>query len=244
MHGPSTLLLLIVGLDTDIISVCSICSVSPQIGLEKSLGALITLGATFLYACVYVLSDKVLSTFEPKPIPEKVCSMVGGYASLLTLVYLCVHTFPNWQTEVVDLVKAHDGNWLGILFVYPLLTISSMLHALNYYVLLSRINNIAVGILQSLRAVLVFVMSHYMYCGISSTQCFNQWKFLSAIIVIGCVTLFSFNSAPSTPPSQGSSTAEMGEMGEPVALHQARHSRSASPTNASSIPMTLVAPPS
>ncbi|KAF9212650.1 hypothetical protein BGZ59_006480 [Podila verticillata] len=215
-----------------------------QSWLEKSFGALITLGATFLYACVYVLSDKVLSTFEPKPIPEKVCSMVGGYASLLTLVYLCVYTFPNWQTEVVDLVKTHDGNWLGILFVYPLLTISSMLHSLNYYVLLSRINNIAVGILQSLRAVLVFVMSHYMYCGISSTQCFNQWKFLSAIIVIGCVTLFSFNSAPSTPPSQGSSTAEMGEMVEPLALHQARHSRSASPSNASSIPMTLVTSPS
>ncbi|KAG0039026.1 hypothetical protein BGZ82_010032 [Podila clonocystis] len=215
-----------------------------QSWLEKSFGALITLGATFLYACVYVLSDKVLSTFEPKPIPEKVCSMVGGYASLLTLVYLCVHTFPNWQTEVVDLVQSHDGSWLGILFVYPLLTISSMLHSLNYYVLLSRINNIAVGILQSLRAVLVFVMSHYMYCGISPTQCFNQWKFISAIIVIGCVTLFSFNSAPSTPAAEHATTAEMGEMVEPVALHQARHSRSASPSASSSIPMTSISSPS
>ncbi|KAG0020766.1 hypothetical protein BGZ81_009200 [Podila clonocystis] len=215
-----------------------------QSWLEKSFGALITLGATFLYACVYVLSDKVLSTFEPKPIPEKVCSMVGGYASLLTLVFLCVHTFPNWQTEVVDLVQSHNGSWLGILFVYPLLTISSMLHSLNYYVLLSRINNIAVGILQSLRAVLVFVMSHYMYCGISSTQCFNQWKFISAIIVIGCVTLFSFNSAPSTPAAEHATTAEMGEMADPVALHQARHTRSASPSASSSIPMTSISSPS
>ncbi|KAG0359257.1 hypothetical protein BG005_001101 [Podila minutissima] len=229
-------------------AVGTVQNVSPdgavQSWLEKSFGALITLGATFLYACVYVLSDKVLSTFEPKPIPEKVCSMVGGYASLLTLVYLCVYTFPNWQTEVVDLVQTHDGNWLGILFVYPLLTVSSMLHSLNYYVLLSRINNIAVGILQSLRAVLVFVMSHYMYCGISSTQCFNQWKFISAIIVIGCVTLFSFNSAPSTPAAEPSTTAEMGEMVEPVALHQARHSRSASPSASSSIPMTPISSPS
>ncbi|KAF9396276.1 hypothetical protein BGX21_009605 [Mortierella sp. AD011] len=165
-----------------------------QSWLEKSFGALVTLGATFLYACVYVLSDKVLSTFDPKPIPEKVCSMVGGYASLLTLVYLCVHTFPNWQTEVVDVVEARHGSKIGIFMVYPLVTISSMLHSLNYYVLLSRINNIAVGIMQSLRAVLVFVMSHYLFCGISSTQCFNEWKFVSAIVVIGCVTLFSFNS--------------------------------------------------
>ncbi|KAF9938730.1 hypothetical protein BGZ67_010494 [Mortierella alpina] len=167
-----------------------------QTWLEKSFGALVTLGATFLYACVYVLSDKVLATFKPKPIPEKVCSMVGAYASFLTFIYLCVHTFPNWQTEVLDVVAAHQGSWVTIIIVYPLLTLSSLLHSLNYYVLLSRINNIAVGILQSLRAVLVFVMSHYLFCGVSATQCFNQWKFVSAIVVIGCVTLFSFNSTP------------------------------------------------
>ncbi|KAF9570879.1 hypothetical protein EC968_001318 [Mortierella alpina] len=177
-----------------------------QTWLEKSFGALVTLGATFLYACVYVLSDKVLSTFKPKPIPEKVCSMVGTYASLLTFIYLCVHTFPNWQTEVLDVVAAHQGSWTTIIIVYPLLTISSLLHSLNYYVLLSRINNIAVGILQSLRAVLVFVMSHYLFCGVSATQCFNQWKFVSAIVVIGCVTLFSFNSTPTAPAAAAVAT--------------------------------------
>ncbi|KAF9349532.1 hypothetical protein BGX26_012182 [Mortierella sp. AD094] len=185
-----------------------------QSWLEKSFGALITLGATFLYACVYVLSDKVLSTFQPKPIPEKVCSMVGGYASLLTLIYLCIHTFPNWQTEVVDVVEARQGSKIGIFVVYPLVTISSMLHSLNYYVLLSRINNIAVGIMQSLRAVLVFVMSHYLFCGISSTQCFNEWKFVSAIVVIGCVTLFSFNSpaksAASVESTSGAGSKSLG----------------------------------
>ncbi|KAG0360081.1 hypothetical protein BC939DRAFT_500679 [Gamsiella multidivaricata] len=181
-----------------------------QSWLEKSFGALVTLGATFLYACVYVLSDKVLSTFRPKPIPEKVCSMVGGYASLLTFVYLCIHTIPNWQTEVIEVVQEHQGSWLGIALVYPLVTISSMLHSLNYYVLLSRINNIAVGIMQSLRAVLVFVMSHYLFCGVSSAQCFNEWKFISAIVVIGCVTLFSFNSNPAAPGTDDTTTTVAG----------------------------------
>ncbi|KAF9191968.1 hypothetical protein BGZ50_008913 [Haplosporangium sp. Z 11] len=181
-----------------------------QSWLEKSFGALITLGATFLYSCVYVLSDKVLSTFKPKPIPEKVCTMVGTYASLLTFVYLCLHTFPKWKTEVMDVVATNQGNWAGIIIVYPLLTISSMLHSLNYYVLLSRINNIAVGILQSLRAVLVFVMSHYLFCHVSSTQCFNEWKFVSAIVVIGCVTLFSFNTPPSAPAPNASVSSPKG----------------------------------
>ncbi|KAF9426937.1 hypothetical protein BGZ76_002534 [Entomortierella beljakovae] len=196
-----------------------------QTWLEKSFGALITLGATFLYACVYVLSDKVLSTTRPKPIPEKVCSMVGGYASLLTFIYLCVHTFPNWHTEVTEVVQSRNGNTLGIVIMFPLVTISSMLHSLNYYVLLSRINNIAVGIMQSLRAVLVFVMSHYLFCGVSSTQCFNQWKFISAVVVIGCVTLFSFNSPPkkSTPsksPEQSSRPTS------PIPLHSSQRGSS------------------
>jgi drug/metabolite transporter (DMT)-like permease len=173
------------------------------IGLAKSFGALVTLGATFLYACVYVLSDKVLSTTKPTPVPEKVCTMVGAYASVLTFIYLCVHTFPNWKTEVTDVIAARQGSTIGIVLVYPLLIISAMLHSLNYYVLLSRINNIAVGIMQSLRAVLVFVMSHYLFCGVSSTQCFNQWKFISAIVVIGCVTLFSLNGSP--PSNQADS---------------------------------------
>ncbi|KAF9109982.1 hypothetical protein BGX27_006940 [Mortierella sp. AM989] len=181
-----------------------------QSWLEKSFGALITLGATFLYACVYVLSDKVLATFRPKPIPEKVCSMVGGYASLLTFIYLCIHTFPNWQTEVVEVVEARQGSVIGIVLVYPLVTISSLLHSLNYYVLLSRINNIAVGIMQSLRAVLVFVMSHYLFCGTSSTQCFNEYKFVSAIVVIGCVTLFSFNS-PAKPATNSGAVSKSPE---------------------------------
>ncbi|KAF9537098.1 hypothetical protein BGW38_010084 [Lunasporangiospora selenospora] len=120
--------------------------------------------------------------------------MVGGYASLFTFIYLAVHTIPNWKTEVSDVVVNRGGSWLGILIVYPLVTISSLLHSLNYYVLMSRINNVAVGIMQSLRAVLVFVMSHYLFCSVSSTQCFNEWKFVSAIVVIGFVTMFSFSS--------------------------------------------------
>ncbi|KAF9953440.1 hypothetical protein BGZ72_005414 [Mortierella alpina] len=204
-----------------------------QTWLEKSFGALITLGATFLYACVYVLSDKVLSTFKPKPIPEKVCSMVGAYASLLTFIYLCVHTFPNWQTEVLDVVAAHQGSWTTIIIVYPLLTISSLLHSLNYYVLLSRINNIAVGILQSLRAVLVFVMSHYLFCSVSATQCFNQWKFVSAIVVIGCVTLFSFNSTPTTAPASAASTSTVEVRSSSVSTKPPRIIVSSSSTHAS-----------
>ncbi|KAI8605241.1 hypothetical protein EDD21DRAFT_364115 [Dissophora ornata] len=200
-----------------------------QSWLEKSFGALVTLGATFLYACVYVLSDKVLSTFKPTPVPEKVCSMVGGYASILTFIYLCIHTFPNWQTEVMDVVQAHNGSWLGIMIVYPLVTISSMLHSLNYYVLLSRINNIAVGIMQSLRAVLVFVMSHYLFCGVSSTQCFNEWKFISAIVVIGCVTLFSFNSAPSATSTPTAEAPSTGAESSTVVVKGLSPSRGASP---------------
>ncbi|KAG0238601.1 hypothetical protein BGW42_004363 [Actinomortierella wolfii] len=171
-----------------------------QSWLERSFGSLITMGATFLYACVYVLSDKVLSTTskygEHAPSPEKVCSLVGTYATLISGVYLAVHTIPQWQTEVVDLVQTRGGVWSEILGVYPLVTLSSLIHSLNYYVLVKRVGSVATGLLQSLRAVLVFVMSHLMFCGQDPGQCFNEAKGVSAIVVIGFVLLFSLSAKP------------------------------------------------
>ncbi|KAF9970829.1 hypothetical protein BGZ73_006388 [Actinomortierella ambigua] len=178
--------------------------------IERSLGSLITMGATFLYACVYVLSDKVLSTTakagENAPSPEKVCSLVGTYATLISGIYLCVHTIPQWQTEVTALVTSHGGVWSEILAVYPLVTLSSMIHSLNYYVLVKRVGSVATGLLQSLRAVLVFLMSHLMFCSQDRGQCFNEAKGVSAVVVIGFVLLFSLSAKPAETTTSSSTT--------------------------------------
>ncbi|KAG0267996.1 hypothetical protein DFQ27_007754 [Actinomortierella ambigua] len=193
-----------------------------QSWIERSFGSLITMGATFLYACVYVLSDKVMSTTakagENAPAPEKVCALAGTYATFFSGIYLCVHTIPQWHTEVTALVQSRGGVWSEILVMLPLVTLSSMIHSLNYYVLVKRVGSVATGLLQSLRAVLVFLMSHLMFCGADPGQCFNQAKGVSAVVVIGCVLLFSLSAKPAAAvvPSNTTTTKADAAAGEVV----------------------------
>ncbi|CAI2181189.1 16674_t:CDS:2, partial [Funneliformis geosporum] len=108
-------------------------------------GMILTSFSTFGYACVYVVSDRILSACTPDtrpPSPEKV------------------------------------------LF-------ASFIHNLAYYWLMKELGNVSTGILNSLRAIVVFGLSHFMFCHIDEGQCFNIWKGWSAIIVVGFVTIFS-----------------------------------------------------
>ena len=42
---------------------------------------------------------------------------------------------------------------------------------------------VATGVLQALRAVIVFFASHLLFCAGDSAQCFNATKALSALVV-------------------------------------------------------------
>ncbi|EXX71155.1 hypothetical protein RirG_081130 [Rhizophagus irregularis DAOM 197198w] len=103
-------------------------------------GMLLTSFATFGYACVYVVSDQILTARAPNtlpPSPKKVCFLVGTY----------------------------------------------------------EIGNVSTSILNALRAIIVFGLSHMMFCKIDHGQCLNIWKGWSAFIVVGFVTIFSVSKA-------------------------------------------------
>ncbi|CAB4424323.1 unnamed protein product [Rhizophagus irregularis] len=63
-------------------------------------GMLLTSFATFGYACVYVVSDQILTARAPNtlpPSPKKVCFLVGTYGSLISFIYIIFYTIPNWN---------------------------------------------------------------------------------------------------------------------------------------------------
>ncbi|CAI2181167.1 10176_t:CDS:2 [Funneliformis geosporum] len=72
---------------------------------------------------------------------------------------------------------------------------ASFIHNLAYYWLMKELGNVSTGILNSLRAIVVFGLSHFMFCHIDEGQCFNIWKGWSAIIVVGFVTIFSISKS-------------------------------------------------
>ncbi|GES85891.1 putative transporter/permease protein [Rhizophagus clarus] len=163
-------------------------------------GMIITSFATFGYACVYVVSDQILTSRAPDtlpPSPKKVCFLVGTYGTILSLIYIIFYTIPNWNILITQEMekKIPHSSYFVIILMYILLCLSSFIHNFAYYWLMKEIGNVSTGILNSLRAIIVFGLSHMMFCRIDHGQCFNFWKGWSAVVVVGFVTVFSVSKA-------------------------------------------------
>ncbi|KAI7868254.1 hypothetical protein BDF14DRAFT_1794505 [Spinellus fusiger] len=157
------------------------------------LGTLLTLGGTFFYSCVYVYSDYILSRQIPPPLPAAVCCYTGMYATITSLVWISVYTLPRYDKLI------HIDPTLPISYVwgmYALVMVANGTHAWNYYELIDKTGSVATGILQGLRAVLVYGISHAWYCSTDSTQCFTTYKGIGSLLVISCVLLFTVGSKP------------------------------------------------
>lgn len=161
-------------------------------------GMILTSFATFGYACVYVVSDQIFtvrSSNELPPSPEKACFLVGSCCSCLSMLYLVFYTIPNWNSLVTEEIakKADHTSTFTIVTIYLMLIFASFIHNLAYYQLIKQIGNVSTGLLNSIRAIVVFGLSHVMFCEMDNGQCFNVWKGWSTLIVVGCVTIFSLS---------------------------------------------------
>ncbi|CAG8635621.1 92_t:CDS:2, partial [Scutellospora calospora] len=144
-------------------------------------GMILTSFATFGYACVYVVSDQIFVVRVPNelpPSPERACFLVGSCCSCLSMLYVIFHTIPNWNSLVTEEIakKAEHIDTFTIIIIYLVLIFASFIHNLAYYQLIKRIGNVSTGLLNSIRAIVVFGLSHTMFCEFDSGQCFNVWK--------------------------------------------------------------------
>lgn len=152
------------------------------------LGTIMTMGGTFFYSCVYVYSDCILSKQIPPPLAARVCYTTGLYATAMSILWVGIYTLPQLDTLVnID----PDVSTLSVTAMYALVTIANATHSWNYYELVDRTGNVATGILQGLRAILVYILSHVWYCDTDAAQCFTTYKGCGSVLVIGCVLLFT-----------------------------------------------------
>ncbi|GAN06959.1 conserved hypothetical protein [Mucor ambiguus] len=172
-------------------------------------GTLMTLGGTLVSACIYVYADNILSKTDRQPLPARVCCWMGIYTSLFTWLWISVYTLPQFD-EIIH-VDAETST-ATVIAMYLLVTIANALHSWSHYELIERTGNVATGILQGLRAILVYSISHVWYCQEDSAQCksgldiekgyamsdtiasylgFTAPKGCGSLIVIGCVLVFT-----------------------------------------------------
>ncbi|KAL1916306.1 uncharacterized protein VTP21DRAFT_5923 [Calcarisporiella thermophila] len=150
------------------------------------IGMVITLSATVGYACVYVLSDLLLSGKNTPPHPAYFCYRSGMYASALCAGYLLFYTVPNYSTLLHP-----TASWERIALAHGLLCISALAHNLNFFALIQHTGSVSTGVLQGMRALLVFGLSHVLFCEQDSAQCFGPWKAWGSLIVAASVFIFN-----------------------------------------------------
>ncbi|KAJ3227819.1 hypothetical protein HK099_000073 [Clydaea vesicula] len=79
-----------------------------------------------------------------------------------------------------------------VIFAYLVLTLSALGHNVTYFELVNCTGAVATGVLQALRAVLVFFLSHFFFCDQDAHQCFTFGKGLSTFFVILGVLGFAY----------------------------------------------------
>ncbi|KAI9246513.1 hypothetical protein BDA99DRAFT_527114 [Phascolomyces articulosus] len=168
-------------------------SISNDVNGTSSLtfGTLMTIGGTFLYACVYVYADHILSKQDSAPAPIRLCFYNGLYSTLITLIYIILYTMPHLD-QLIHLDPVVPHRQIGAMYAF--VTLMNACHSWNYYTLLESTGSVATGILQAIRAILVYAISHVWYCATDAAQCFTVNKGAGTLLVIGCVILFTFSS--------------------------------------------------
>ncbi|KAJ3187131.1 hypothetical protein HDU85_007169 [Gaertneriomyces sp. JEL0708] len=161
----------------------------PESSTENKMlvGSLITVLGTFVYSGVYTLNDYMLSNPRSYMTPRDQCFWVGVYASAICMVIMAAISLPALQS-----MPLNDPR---VMLAYFSLILSSLGHSATYFELLESTGAVATGVLQALRAAIVFGLSHIFFCTRDSAQCFTVQKGLAAVVVVGGVIGFSVAKA-------------------------------------------------
>jgi hypothetical protein len=112
---------------------------------------------------------------------------MGFYASAVTIVLMILFAIPTLLR--MPLLQP------GVIFGYIILILASLGHSISYFQLVECTGAVATGVLQALRAVGVFGISHVWFCDIDKGQCYTAWKGLATIVVVLGVLAFAAGKA-------------------------------------------------
>ena len=65
-------------------------------------------------------------------------------------------------------------------------------YSIAYFELIKSTGAVATGVIQALRAVLVFGISHSLFCSVETKQCYTSAKGISTCVVMSGIILFAY----------------------------------------------------
>merc|ERR1712137_1436862 len=152
-------------------------------------GSVIILIGTVLVASAYVVSELLIGSKQMSS--ENLCVYTGLFSTMICCSYTGLYTIPQWSDLMAAKVSDAEGDWYWISIVFAGLCLNAYGHNVAYFSVLETIGSVSTGLLQSLRAVLVFYLSSFFYCDLHPEQCLTFGKSFSALVVICGVVLFT-----------------------------------------------------
>ena len=158
---------------------------------EILLGMIFSLLSSLTYATVYAIAECLMAQPNP-PSPKYVAKYIGFGISVVLFIYILFFTLPRYQDILQHVQEIQFISWPTIFFCYFLMMMSAAVHSITYYQLMYSLGAIAAGIMQSARAVGVFIIAGFIFCSYQESQCFTISRGIATLFVIGGILFYSY----------------------------------------------------
>ncbi|CCI49825.1 unnamed protein product [Albugo candida] len=165
------------------------------------MGCLNTLVGAAFYGANYVMGEYMF-TLPERPQARELCLKIGTNCVAIIGVYQIVFVLPSWDSLITQPVTESHGSTLSIIVALFAYTMSQLVHGFTYFMMLETSGAVTTGIMQSLRAVCVFLLSSILYCSYQESQCFDTKRGVATLIVVSGVMFYSWAKSISTPTRQ------------------------------------------
>lgn len=167
---------------------------SMNLGPKVLHGSLLVMIGSTMHALTYCLSEGVMTKLDENVSVQANCAIQGIVASLILLCWQLVYTRPRFEELVWEPVQESRTSWSyawSILFGFAL---ANFVHSFCFFHTLKHFpgGSTSAGVMKSLQAVLVFIVTSIAFCGKLGGQemCFSKLKLISLVVVVSGVTLF------------------------------------------------------
>jgi len=157
---------------------------------NRIIGVVISIMSTVVFASNYLFVEHLMTGPNP-PSPSDIQAKAGSFSFCTVFLYVTLYTIPSESSMILDSMVLSHASIMKILVSYFLLIISHFGHSWSYYRVMPFLGSVGTGLLQALRAVLVFLCSSFIYCPGHQEQCLTPIKFFSAFVVVSGVIYFT-----------------------------------------------------
>lgn len=172
---------------------------SVSIGPDVFHGAVLVILGSSLHAMTYVLSEAIMnsqSTSSTQKISvEMNCAIQGVIASSVFILWQILYTRKHFEDKIYLPMKEAGTSIEKASAILISLSLSNLVHSYSFFYTLKHFPGGATsaGVMKGVQAVLVFIFSSMVYCGTigGDEMCFSTIKFISLVVVIGGMLLYS-----------------------------------------------------